>query len=94
MATYNTFLNNKIVTIYYMLSYGEYLKYIEKIDQKTEICNFTSASDFKNDKFIDISLSNYFYETLKGILDEEILDELEILKANDIIMTGIYGSRI
>lgn len=90
MATYNTFLKNTVITINDILPQNDCNKYIDEIDQKTKICNFTSAGNFKNDKYIDNSLSKYFYEKIKETLDDELLNELRIIRANDIIMTGKY----
>lgn len=87
---YYTLLENKIFTIPNFLSDEECKFYMNNIKNKQKTVNFTSVSNFKNDKYINENLSEYFYNKIVDTFDKEIIDKLKIIKPNNLIMTGMY----
>jgi prolyl 4-hydroxylase len=88
----NNIYQNKIFTITDFLSDIECDTFIDNINNKTKIVNFTSASQFKNDKYIDDKLANSFYDKIKQSFGNELIDKLHIIDVNNLIMTGRYNA--
>ncbi len=86
----NTLLENKIFTIPHFLSNDECDMYITEIINKQKIVNFTNGSNFKNDKYIDKNLAEYFYLKIENIFGQELVNKINIVKPNNLIMTGMY----
>lgn len=90
MTHFNELLENKIFTIPNFLSDEECEIFINKIKNKQNVVNFTSASNFKNDKYTDKQLTEYFYGKIIGVFDDGLINKLKIVRANTLIMTGMY----
>lgn len=86
----DTLLENKIFTISNFLSNEECDKFIDDINNKPNVTNFTSVSNFKNDKYVNEDLAKYFYNKIVDIFPKELSDNLKIVKPNNLIMTGMY----
>jgi hypothetical protein len=91
MTHFNELLEGKIFTIPNFLLDKECDMFINGIINKQDIVNFTSVSGFKNDKYIDVTLSSYFYGKIVDVFGVGLVNKLGILKANTLIMTGMYG---
>lgn len=91
MDKLNVLLENKIFTIPNFLTNNECDKFIMDITNKQDITNFTSVSNFKNDKYVDEILSYYFYGKIENIFKQNLINQLQIVKPNNLIMTGMYN---
>lgn len=80
----NEILSNNIWTFYNFLTDKECDFFIEKINKKENIINFTMSGNFKNDKYINNELAQSFFYKVKKTLN------INILRANNLIMTGKY----
>ena len=80
-----TIVSNKIYTFDNFLTTIECDDFIKQIDTKSNTTNFTNNGQFKNDKYIDIKLSQHFYDKIKSYNSK-----LELLRPNKLIMTAKY----
>ncbi len=80
----NEIIKNKIWTFDNFFSKEECQKFIEQIDNKKNKICFTNSGKFENDKYVDLELANYFFNKICKLVN------IEILKPNNLIMTGKY----
>jgi prolyl 4-hydroxylase len=81
--------NNKIITINNFLLFDECDKFIYDINNNQNIIPFTNSGIFKNNKYINANLSNYFYQKIENKLKDNNIN-ISILRPNNLIMTGKY----
>lgn len=81
-----TLQKNQIWTINNFLSDEECEKFKKQIENKNndDIIEFTNSGLFKNDKFVDLKLAEYFFSKLKKWIN------IDIIRPNNLIMTGKY----
>jgi prolyl 4-hydroxylase len=78
--------SDKIFTFDDFLTNDECNYFINQINNKKNKRCFTDSGAFENDKYIDLELAQYFYNKIKNLTD------LQILRPNNLIMTGKYVS--
>jgi len=83
-------LENKVFTIENFLSPRECVDFKDRIANKQQTANFTNAGKFKNDKYVDDILAQKFYQKIRVVLGEELSNSLKMVRANRLIMTGMY----
>jgi len=76
-----------IVKINNFLTFEECDKFIDQIDNKKNINEFTNSTYAKTDKYISNDLANYFYEKIK---EKNISELQDVIRPNNLIMTAKY----
>ena len=84
MSDINILLTHKIWTIPNFLSNNECQTYIDNIHNKHKHISFTNI---ENDKYVNNTLTQSFYKTLESY-NIPVIHPL--IRANNLIMTGIY----
>jgi hypothetical protein len=77
-------MNFNIWTFDNFLTEKECNNFISQINNKKKHNNFTNTGLFINDKYINLELATYFFNKIKKLIN------IEILRPNNIIMTGKY----
>lgn len=70
-----------------ILNNTECIKFISDISDKTSVIKFSDNGDFKNDKYIDAELANDLFSRIPDVVKQEH----GLLRANNLIMTGMYS---
>lgn len=86
MSSVKYILGSKVLLIDNFLDVEECNVYINQINEKKDIINFTNEGKFKNDKYIDPDLSMLFYNRI----GYDVINKLNVVKPNNLIMTGKY----